>query len=94
MPEMPIDQDADRFIEGSRMKDDGGLEVDMPEEMDDVEELEDGSAVVTLEDFKGPEEDDDFYSNLAETINIMDLEKIGSFRLARDPRGGPKAHSQ
>jgi len=77
MPEMPIDQDADRFIEGSRMKDDGGLEVDMPEEMDDVEELEDGSAVVTLEDFKGPEEDDDFYSNLAETINIIDLEKIG-----------------
>ena len=77
MPEMPIDQDADRFIAGSRMKDDGGLEVDMPEEMDDVEELEDGSAVVTLEDFKGPEEDDDFYSNLAETINIIDLEKIG-----------------
>jgi hypothetical protein len=76
MPEMPIDQDADRFIAGSRMKDDGGLEVDMPEEMDDVEELEDGSAVVTLEDFKGPEEDDDFYSNLAETINIIDLEKI------------------
>jgi hypothetical protein len=77
MPEMPIDQDADRFIAGSRMKDDGGLEVDMPEEMNDVEELEDGSAVVTLEDFKGPEEDDDFYSNLAETINIIDLEKIG-----------------
>ena len=76
MPEMPIDQDADRFIAGSRMKDDGGLEVDMPEEMDDVEELEDGSAVVTLEDFKGPEEDDDFYGNLAETINIIDLEKI------------------
>jgi hypothetical protein len=76
MPEMPIDQDADRFIEGARMKDDGGLEVDMPENMDDVEELEDGSAVVTLEDFKGPEEDDDFYGNLAETINIIDLEKI------------------
>jgi len=76
MPEMPIDQDADRFIAGSRMKDDGGLEVDLPEEMDDVEELEDGSAVVTLEDFKGPEEDEDFYGNLAETINIIDLEKV------------------
>jgi len=74
--QMPNDPNADRFIDGERMKDDGGLEVDMPEEMDDVEELEDGSAVVTLEDFKGPEEDDDFYGNLAETINLIDLEKI------------------
>jgi len=74
--QMPNDPNADRFINGERIKDDGGLEVDMPEEMDDVEELEDGSAVVTLEDFKGPEEDDDFYGNLAETINLIDLEKI------------------
>ena len=74
--QMPNDPNADRFIDGERIKDDGGLEVDMPEEMDDVEELEDGSAVVTLEDFKGPEEDDDFYGNLAETINLIDLEKI------------------
>jgi len=74
--QMPNDPNADRFIDGTRMKDDGGLEVDMPEDMNDVEELEDGSAVVTLEDFKGPEEDDDFYGNLAETINLIDLEKI------------------
>jgi hypothetical protein len=74
--QMPNDPNADRFIDGIRPTDDGGLEVDMPEDMDDVEELEDGSAVVTLEDFKGPEEDDDFYGNLAETINLIDLEKI------------------
>ncbi len=58
----PIGPDEDRFIEGVRMTEEGGAEVDMlPGEDPDVEELPDGSAVVKLEDFKGPAEDEDFH---------------------------------
>ena len=43
----PIGPDEDRFIEGVRMTEEGGAEVDMlPGEEPDVEELPDGSAVV------------------------------------------------
>jgi hypothetical protein len=74
----PISPDEDRFIEGIRMTDEGGAEVDMlPGEEPDVEELPDGSAVVSLADFKGPSEDEDFYANLAEeVVSINDLEAL------------------
>jgi len=75
--QFPNDPNADRFIDGLKMTDDGGAVADLPEENQDVEELEDGSAIVTLGEFKGPEENPDFYENLAETINLFDLEKIG-----------------
>ena len=76
MPEMPIDQELDRFIAGRKGEE--SVEVDMPdEELTDVEEMPDGSAVVTMEEFKGPNEAEDFYANLAETVNLYDLEKIG-----------------
>ena len=76
----PIGPDEDRYIEGIRMTDEGGAEVDMlPGEDPDVEELPDGSAVVKLEDFKGPAEDEDFYANLAEeVISITDLEAMAT----------------
>ena len=48
----PIGPDEDRNIDGIRMTEDGGAEVDMlPGEEPEVEELPDGSAVVKLEDF-------------------------------------------
>lgn len=75
--QFPNDPNADRFIDGLKMTDDGGAVADLPDENQDVEELEDGSAIVTLGEFKGPEENPDFYENLAETINLFDLEKIG-----------------
>jgi hypothetical protein len=76
--QFPNDPNADRFIDGLKMTDDGGAVADLPEEEgQDVEELEDGSAIVTLGEFRGPEENPDFYENLAETINLFDLEKIG-----------------
>lgn len=75
--QFPNDPNADRFIDGLSMTDDGGAIADLPEENQDVEELEDGSAIVTLGEFEGPEENPDFYENLAETINLFDLEKIG-----------------
>jgi hypothetical protein len=75
--EFPIDPNAGRFIEGLRMTNDGGAIAELPDEIPDVQELEDGSAIATLEPFKGPAEETDFYENLAETINLFDLEKIG-----------------
>ena len=72
--QMPRDPNADRFIEGLRMNDDGGATVDEPELGSDVEELEDGSAIVTMDEFPGPMEDEDFYSIWAESVNIFDLE--------------------
>jgi len=75
--QFPNDPNADRFIDGLKMTDDGGAVADLEEENQDVEELEDGSAIVTLGEFQGPEENPDFYENLAETINLFDLEKIG-----------------
>ena len=73
----PIDPNAERFIDGLKMTDDGGAIADIPKEDLDVEELEDGSAIATMGEFKGPTEDTDFYENLAETINLYDMEKIG-----------------
>ena len=75
--QFPNDPNADRFIDGLKMTDDGGAVAELEEENQDVEELEDGSAIVTMAEFKGPEENPDFYENLAETINLFDLEKIG-----------------
>ena len=76
----PISPDEDRFIEGVRMTDEGGAEVDMlPGEDPDVEELPDGSAVVKLDNFKGPAEDEDFYANLAEeVISINEMESLAT----------------
>lgn len=81
MAEMPIDPEFGRNIQGIpdptiTETPDGGAEIDLMQFDDGVEELEDGSAIVSLEEYKGPFEDEDFYSNLAETVNLYDLEKI------------------
>jgi len=47
---------------------DGSADVDMSPDMDEVEEMPDGSAVVTMEN-DGPEENPDIYSNMAETYS-------------------------
>lgn len=81
MAEMPIDPEFGRFIEGIGEEEpqDEAVEFEMPEDQADIEEMPDGSAVVTLEDkFKGPEEDEDFYSNLAESLDIADLDSIAT----------------
>jgi len=77
MPEMPIDPEFGRFIEGIQMTPDGGAEVEMMDEEPEIEELEDGSAVVHMNDMKGPMEDEDFYENLAETLDLSELNSIG-----------------
>ena len=78
MAEMPIPQDYDRNIGGITINADGGAEVELEETPPDVEEMEDGSAVVTLEDYKGPEEDPDFYENMAESYDLRELSTLAS----------------
>ena len=76
--EMPNDPEFDRFINGIKNNADGGADVQLDEEINDVEELEDGSAIVRLGEDKGPEEDAEFYENLAEeAVNLYDLDKVG-----------------
>jgi len=78
MAEMPIDPNFGRFINGEQDVEEA-LEVELPEEETDVEELPDGSAVVTMKDeFRGPTENEDFYSNLAESLDLFDLDSLGT----------------
>lgn len=78
MPEMPIDPEFGRFIAGITETEDGGALVDMDEDEMEVEELEDGSAIVREAEFKGPEEDEEFYENLAESLDDLDLQVLAS----------------
>ena len=99
--EFPIEQDYGREIPGQTADDiqenaDGSAEVQIDLDDSEIEELPDGSAVVTMEEFSGPEEDEDFYSNLAEdavasydlsgiAMNYIDLiEKDKDARKERD----------
>jgi hypothetical protein len=88
--QMPIDPNAGRFIEGmpdpqAQMgqppqqqgmteNPDGSVDIDLMTEGAEIEELPDGSAVVNLEGFGGPEENEDFYANLAESSDLMTLD--------------------
>jgi len=79
MADMPIPQDYGRHIDGMPIQEneDGSATVDLPDELSDVQELPDGSAIVQMDDhFKGPADDEDFYSNLAETMNTWDMEGL------------------
>ena len=79
MPEMPIPQDYNRFVEpveNDQNLEDNDSVFEMFDEDSGVEELPDGSAIVKLDDMKGPEENPDFYENLAEKIDNWELDKI------------------
>ena len=78
--EMPIPQDFDRHIDPitEETTDEGESLVELLGEIPDVEELPDGSAIVRMDDLKGPEESPDFYENLAETINSYDLDDLAT----------------
>ena len=59
-------------------QEDGSVAVDIDLDDSEIEELPDGSAVVKMDNFKGPTEDQDFYENLAESdqISSYDLDGI------------------
>ena len=52
---------------------DGSVDVELPELPTEVQEMPDGSAVVTMEDIEGPQESPDFYENMAESISPYEL---------------------
>ena len=76
MADMPIPQDYDRHIDP--IEDMGALgevaEVDLFDES--IQEMDDGSAVVNLDDLKTPEESPDFYSNMADELDSYELGNI------------------
>ena len=97
--QMPIDQEFGRNIDGMDSmteNEDGSVEVPLKMDESEIEELPDGSAVVTMEDgFKGPSEDEDFYSNLADvdidtreldTIALRYIELLEKDKTAREQR--------
>jgi hypothetical protein len=67
-----LDQTQDPMITENE---DGSADVDIPDDLADIEEMPDGSAVVTMPN-DGPEENPDFYSNMAESYGEYDLSKL------------------
>jgi hypothetical protein len=78
MPEMPIEQEYGRYVDPMQDEEDleEGLEVELPEESAELEELPDGSVRVHFDDLKGPEDSPDFYENLAEKIDSVKLSAL------------------
>ena len=74
--EMPIPQDFNRFVPPSSAGDEEFA--DIPEAQlfdDDVQEQPDGSAIVRMVT-QGPAESPDFYQNMAEDYDIIELDRI------------------
>jgi len=82
--EFPIEQDYGRAIPGmgglaqGDTLQEGPVEVNLDLEQSEIEELPDGSAVVTLPE--GPMEDPDFYENLADS-DAVDSLQVAEFAL-------------
>jgi chaperonin GroES len=82
--QFPIEQGYGQEIEGipgmPQENEDGSVEVELELDDSNIEELPDGSAVVSLnEDLKGPSDDEDFYSNLADgAVEKFDLDTIAT----------------
>jgi hypothetical protein len=76
MPEMPVDPEFGRFIDGLQSNKDGSATVELEDdEENEVEEMPDGSAVVRMKT-KTPEDDTDFYENLADNMSSYDLSDL------------------
>jgi chaperonin GroES len=77
--EFPIEPEYGRFVPGMADEppetQEEQEEYDLPDDSTDLEELPDGSVVVSM-DTEGPMEDGEFYENLAEVIDPLDLNSI------------------
>ena len=72
---MPIPQDYNPNLE-PQMEDESIFDLGNEITEDAVEEQEDGSAIVHLDKLESPEDDPDFYENLAETVDEYNLDSI------------------
>jgi chaperonin GroES len=57
-------------------EDSEGIVFDLDDPLAEVEEQPDGSAIVRMDEFKGPNEDQDFYANLAEEMPEWEMSKL------------------
>jgi hypothetical protein len=77
--EFPIEPEYGRFVPGMADEppetQEEQMEYELPDDATDLEELPDGSVVVSM-DTEGPMEDGEFYQNLAEVISPLDLDSI------------------
>lgn len=53
-----------------------GVVLDLEDEFAEVQEQPDGSAIVRMDEFAGPKEDQDFYANLADELDPWRLDKM------------------
>ena len=79
--EMPIPQDYNRFVgpkSDEAQEDDDTSFYEIFDKADDesMEEQDDGSYIIRMDDLKGPEEEPDFYENLAEGLHNYELSNI------------------
>jgi hypothetical protein len=79
--EMPIPQDYSRFVgpvedekDDDEHKFNDIFDADMEE--GNIEELPDGSVIVRMDDLKGPDDEPDFYENLAEILPAYDMGNV------------------
>ena len=79
--EMPIPQEYGRFVDPMEQEEDVSVNDLFDQDTSEVEELEDGSAIVRMDDLKGPDEEADFYSNLADQLDANDLESKALYYL-------------
>ena len=70
------DKDTAKDSEIKEYEQEFGLDEDTAEQ--EVIELDDGSVVINLKETKGPQEDPDFYANMAEYIDQSVLDKLAS----------------
>ena len=54
------------------------FDLDMEDPYSEVEEQPDGSAIVRMDEFKGPGDDQDFYANLADELGTFRLDKLAT----------------
>ena len=77
--EFPIEPDYGRFVPGiadePQESQEEQMEFDLPDDDSELEELPDGSVVVKM-DTQGPQEDEEFYQNLAEVISPLELDSL------------------
>ena len=74
--EFPQDPMQEQMGAAPGPEDEEGLLVNLDDEFAEVEEQPDGSAIVRMDEFKGPEEDQDFYGNMADEMPEWELSKI------------------
>lgn len=81
--EFPIPSEFNRFVPPMSQEEEENELDEIPlaqlfteDAQQEIEELEDGSAIVRLDDLKTPEETPDFYANMAEELDSWDMSEL------------------